>query len=643
MAAILAFVSMAAMLTCCSSSAGNGHPVAPGAAVTTVHVKGQYVVMDNGIVRLTLSNPEGFITEVMYNGVDNLLEVHSSEPYWDVVWNEEENEEIFELIEGSQFQIIYQDDKKIEVSFKKKWNPSLKGKRSPLNIDKRYIYLQINSGDKSESSSGFYTYAIYEHVKGWPDFQITETRIAFKLRKEKFHYMAIADNRQRVMPMLQDRSPKRSQKLAYPEAVILVKPTNPALRGEVDDKYQYSSEYKDSLVHGWICAKPSIGFWLITPSNEFKSGGPLRQDLTSHVGPTVLGMFHSSHYAGEEIVAKFTNGEYWKKVFGPVFIYLNSDLKNSRPNFLWEDAKRQTQIEVANWPYEFPTSVDYLKKEQRGSVSGRLLILDKYISKNYIYGNATFVGLASPGEEGSWQKETKGYQFWVRANAKGNFFIKNVLSGVYNLYAWLPGFIGEFTYSTTITVTSGGNIDLHNLVYRPPRDGPTLWEIGIPDRSAAEFFVPDPNPKYVNKLYIEHDKFRQYGLWEKYADLYPTTDLIYQVGVSNYTKDWFFAQVTRFTLTGVYKLRVALASAHLSKLQVRINDPTIEPAHFTTELIGRDNAIARHGIHGFYWLFNISLQGSWLREGENTIFLTQSQSQTMFQGIMYDYIRMEAT
>lgn len=42
------------------------------------------------------------------------------------------------------------------------------------------------------------------------------------------------------------------------------------------------------------------------------------------------------------------------------------------------------------------------------------------------------------------------------------------------------------------------------LVYEPPRDGPTLWEIGIPDRSAAEFFVPDPDPRYLNKLFINH-------------------------------------------------------------------------------------------------------------------------------------------
>lgn len=43
-----------------------------------------------------------------------------------------------------------------------------------------------------------------------------------------------------------------------------------------------------------------------------------------------------------------------------------------------------------------------------------------------------------------------------------------------------------------------------DLVYEPPRDGPTLWEIGIPDRSAAEFYVPDPNPEHINKLFVNH-------------------------------------------------------------------------------------------------------------------------------------------
>ena len=57
---------------------------------------------------------------------------------------------------------------------------------------------------------------------------------------------------------------------------------------KVDDKYQYAMESKDNKVQGWISQDPAVGFWMITPSQEFRSGGPLKQDLTSHVGPTIL-------------------------------------------------------------------------------------------------------------------------------------------------------------------------------------------------------------------------------------------------------------------------------------------------------------------------------------------------------------------
>lgn len=57
---------------------------------------------------------------------------------------------------------------------------------------------------------------------------------------------------------------------------------------QVDDKYQYSCENYECRVHGWISPDSLVGFWTITPSNEFQSNGPLKQDLTSHVGPTTL-------------------------------------------------------------------------------------------------------------------------------------------------------------------------------------------------------------------------------------------------------------------------------------------------------------------------------------------------------------------
>ncbi|GKF81199.1 probable rhamnogalacturonate lyase B, partial [Tanacetum coccineum] len=92
---------------------------------------------------------------------------------------------------------------------------------------------------------------------------------------------------------------------------------------------------------------------------------------------------------------------------------------------------------------------------------------------------------------------------------------------------------------------AGCHIEVGDLVFEPPRDGPTLWEIGIPDRSAAEFYIPNPDPIFSNKfLDNDQNRFRQYGLWERYATLYPDVDLVFIIGESDYKKDWFFAHVT---------------------------------------------------------------------------------------------------
>ncbi|KAI5655065.1 hypothetical protein M9H77_32252 [Catharanthus roseus] len=626
-------------------------------------VQDRHVVMDNGIVQITLSKPEGIVTGIRYNGVDNLLEIlneESNRGYWDVVWNALDGSGkagVFEVIKATDFKVIKETEEQVELSFSRPWDPSLQGKLAPLNIDKRFVLLR--------SCTGFYSYAIFEHVGSteWPAFSLGETRIAFKLRKDKFHYMAVSDNRQRFMPLPDDRLPGRGQPLAYPEAVLLVNPVEPQFKGEVDDKYQYSCDNKDLRVHGWVSQDPPVGFWQITASDEFRSGGPVKQNLSSHVGPTSLSVFLSAHYAGDDLVPKFEQGEPWKKVFGPVFIYLNSVMDGEDPFSLWKDAKNQMLFEAQCWPYSFPASEDFPSSDQRGSISGQLLVKDRYISCEYIPANGAYVGLAPPGDVGSWQRECKDYQFWTKADEEGYFSINNVRTGDYNLYAWVPGFVGDYRNDPLITITPGCSIDVGEIVYEPPRDGPTLWEIGIPDRSAAEFYVPDPNPKYINKLFVNHpERYRQYGLWERYTEIYKDGDLVYKIGENDYQKDWFFAQVPRkkedntyqgttwqikFKLEdikpdGIYKLRIALASAALAELQVRVNNPYTTRPLFTTGLIGRDNSIARHGIHGLYWLYNVDIKGNLLVQGENTFYFTQPRNQSPLQGIMYDYIRFEA-
>ncbi|CAH9088011.1 unnamed protein product [Cuscuta epithymum] len=613
----------------------------------------KHVVMENGHIKVTFTNPTGSIAAIEYNGTDNVLEYSRKETdraEWDIVWSTPKRPNKFDILFATNFTVIVDDEKQIELSFTKSFQ-SHEDASAPLIVDKRYV-LQ-------PGRSGFYTYAIFYHPQGWPDMDIGEARIAFNLRKSMFSYMAISDDLQRVMPTANDR--KSGEKLAFKEAALLTHPSNSSLRGEVDDKYQYSLENKDIKVHGWICPAPHIGFWIITGSSEFLSGGPIKQDLTSHVGPTSLMVFFSDHYTGEGFTLSLRNGESWTKVFGPIFIYLNSD-SSKNPSNLWRDAQNMATQENINWPYDFLKSHHYPDRDFRGTLKGRLRVRDRFLSSGFVEAESAHIGLAPPGDAGSWQRDVKGYQFWTETNDKGEFKINAVRPGIYNLYAWVPGILGDYKYNHLIVIKPGDKIDLRDLVFDPPRNGPTLWEIGIPDRKASEFFIPDPDPHLVNTLFLNHknEKFRQYGLWDRYTDYYPDKDLVYTVGQSDYRKDWFFAHVNRvgrnkayesttwkivFRLNdvserGTYTLRIALASSSYANILVWINKQHGRP-NFIINGLWKDNAIARHGIHGQYSEHTYNFSGGELVKGENTLYIEQSRGGSPFVGVMYDYIRLE--
>ncbi|KAK9713985.1 hypothetical protein RND81_06G063500 [Saponaria officinalis] len=624
-----------------------------------LNIQDKFVILSNGILAVTISKPAGYVTGIQYNGIENILDTVNPEDdrgYWDVVWappGTKGTKGNFQRIVAKDFRVIIERADQIELSFKLAYNPAVDTKKAaPMEIDQRYVMLQ--------GVSGVYAYGIFERA-AWAQFGMPNARLAFKLQRQQFKYMVVADNRQREMPVPEDRMKPRGQVLEYPEAVLLVDPIDPKLKGEVDDKYQYSMESQDIRVHGWICKDPPTGFWQITPSFEFRSGGPNKQFLTSHVGPSTLAMFVSAHYSGEELIPKFKEGEPWNHIYGPIFMYMNNQTKGADFKLLWEDAKQKMLAEVKSWPYSFPASEDFPKANERVNVTGRFFVYDKYVTNEKVPAKGSFIGLGPLGEAGSWQRDCKTYQFWTRTDDEGYFTINFVRVGNYDVHGWVDGYIGDFKHKSPVNIAVGRNVDLGELVFEPLRDGPTLWEIGIPDRLAKEFYIPDPNPKYVNKLYVNHpDRFRQYGLWERYAELYPNNDLVYDVNTSDYKKDWFYAQVTRqigaryngttwqvkFNLedvvpNGIYKLRIALASATNSDLEVRFNEPKPSPAIFTSGRIGNDNSIARHGIHGLYWLFNIDVKGNTLRKGNNTMFLTQTKGVSPFQGLMYDYIRLE--
>ncbi|OAE29086.1 hypothetical protein AXG93_1626s1130 [Marchantia polymorpha subsp. ruderalis] len=179
---------------------------------------------------------------------------------------------------------------------------------------------------------------------------------------------------------------------------------------------------------------------------------------------------------------------------------------------------------------------------------------------------------------------------------------------------------------------TGDSISLGDLTYTPPRYGPTVWEIGYPSRTAAEFYIPDPDSRYPNLLYGSVEKWRNYGLWQRYTDLYPSQDLIYTIKFHLSTFD---------ASQGAYKLRMAIAQAEIAAVQVRVNDIAMKPV-YETPAFGKDNAIARHGIHGLYALYNIDIPAADLHKGDNIIYLTQRKASGPFNGFMYDYLRLES-
>ncbi|CAN1328575.1 Probable rhamnogalacturonate lyase B, partial [Linum perenne] len=219
----------------------------------------------------------------------------------------------------------------------------------------------------------------------------------------------------------------------------------------------------------------------------------------------------------------------------------------------------------------------------------------------------------------------QGYNFWTQTDDKGNFVIKNVRPGDYNLYGYVIGVVSSFRHPQLITVKAGDELKLGQVAFKPPRTGPTLWEIGIPDRSANEFFVPDADPNFVNKFWLDKPKDKADGktynptIWKVVFDL------------------------PEVSPTGNYTIQIALAAAEMTNTYVYVNDVNAKRPHYATGTCGTDNAIARHGNHGLYRFFSGGLPSNLFIKGKNTIFMRQARaSNYAYAGVMYDYIRLEA-
>lgn len=244
-----------------------------------------------------------------------------------------------------------------------------------------------------------------------------------------------------------------------------------------------------------------------------------------------------------------------------------------------------------------------------------------------------------------WQIDAKNYEFWVRADNSGNFKIPNVRPGVYTLHAIADAVLGEFALSN-VTVAAGKSLALGKLNWQPVRYGKQIWEIGIPNRNASEFF--------------KGDDYFHWGWYLQYPKLFPN-DVNFVVGKSNFRRDWFFEQIphsenpdnmtgigrgseTTWTVSfnlanaphGKATLRLAICGIGTRNLTVTMND---QPIGAVTNLF-YNATINRDGIGGTWTERDLTFDASLMRTGENNLKLTIPEG-GLTSGIMYDYLRLE--
>ena len=103
-------------------------------------------------------------------------------------------------------------------------------------------------------------------------------------------------------------------------------------------------------------------------------------------------------------------------------------------------------------------NADYPLAAGRGTVTGRFIVNDPL--KPAVSAANAWVGVAAAEDvAGNWQYQGKAYQFWVRADAAGNFTIPDVRPGSYTLYAFTDGAVGEYS-KLAVNVTAGGTTAL---------------------------------------------------------------------------------------------------------------------------------------------------------------------------------------
>ncbi len=636
-------------------------------APVTIVDEGETVTMANGVVAIKAKKADGNIISIQYKGLDMLSKGGG----------------YFNIYGGTPGE-KYQQNKGTPSVFSVTQDPAKNGGEMgeinfhfpylkqpnvvPLDIDIRFT---LHRGD-----SAVYAWTIADHAASYPAFDIGVCTVCLKMNPDVVDFLSIDSRRQKLMPTPLDWV--KGTQLNLWEARVM---NTGVHKGEAEHKYDYNMLFSETPAWGWSSTTKNAGLFIVNPSIEYINGPPVMCDYGGHIDvkpslpadPTLLFIWHSPHYGGK--IAQINANEAWRKVVGPFLFYCDS---GPNPAAMYQEAMARASQEQKAWPYEWAVAPGYEHASQRGSASGQLLLQDPQAP----HANAAhaWVGLAAPpydvdlGKGGKltidWQTDGKHYGYWVQANADGQFTIPNARPGTYNLYAFTNGVLGTFCHENVV-VEAGKTTNLGNLTWTPVRYGRQLWDIGIPDRSAAEF--------------RHGDHYWQWGLYGLYPQEFPN-DVNYIIGQSNYHTDWNYAQPPRPAdavsaasnllpapgdvpspvdpktgkptttiktkwlpstwhiryrvdqpLHGTATLRLAICGFRGGPVDVTLNGKTIG----STGEVPESGVMHRDGIRSDSLIErDIKFDAALLTAGENVFGLTK-EARAWPEGVLYDYLRLE--
>ncbi len=437
--------------------------------------------------------------------------------------------------------------------------------------------------------------------------------------------------------------------------------TTGAFTGSTNGKYSYTFDYPKLGAFGMASDLNQIGLWYVTGGHEYQNNGPTACEYSGGIGGLILFEPLIAHYGNTGLTV--SSNANFTMIYGPWLFYINSQSNGAA---CWADSQQQALAERSAWPYAWLTNTVYQARDQRASVSGRLVIRDPLRPQANAAG--AWIGLAAPDSglenaTNNWQLQSDGYQFWTQCGADGTFTLPPVTTfspyggtATYQLYAYCAGTngsVGEFR-SGPYTFAPGTVTNLGTLTWNVPHQGSSIaWEIGYPDRTAAEF--------------RHGDDYAVPGLWLGFSSEF-SNPLIYTVGASNWTNDWNYVQgaywvgsvsnnmvwtiqfnVPRLPTSGTSTLTIAWAGSYSAAIRMWVNDPNMINAYFKDFypnipfLSGvTADSLIRQGIHDKYGIDHIGIPVSKLLAGTNTVTLVQRRAVVATVSyVMYDYLDFE--